>query len=296
VKFHEYRTCYQNRVRDGYPRAMTPADYYVMVGGIGRTMRRVSEAAHGILSLMAATEGLWYMHGGYYYKVWPGVADALFRVKLDRPGPDYRLENGVSLMVRFAVGREPLVGTEGARAKSALVNVEDNKLLTIVEFDAPGREEPYKGLMVRLDEQGRSLDEALRDKGRRLCLSKEDAEGSTVSEADVVRLGLAVMLMRRDPTFVTPDQWDHKAAYDADAVLKERVERAEARGVRGWRVGEAYEDCPHLRRPHLGLRWTGPGKAVPKIVPVKGSVVHRQKLTRVPTGYYDQEGREVEHE
>lgn len=295
MKFHEYRTAYQDRVRNGYPKDTTPFDFYVELSRICARMRAAGkEAAAGILMMTVVTEGLWYAHGSYYYKVWPGVADALFRVRLDRPGPDYRLENGVALMVRFAVGREPLVGEEGARAKSALVAVEDSKLMVMVEFDAPGREEPYKGLMVRLNDPTQTLEDAMAGAGRRLAMDPEDLKGSTVSEADVVRLGLAVMLMRRDPTFVSPDQWDHRAAFYADAVLKERVERAEARGVRGFRVGEQYEAVPHLRRPHLGLRWTGEGRKVPKIVPVKGAVVHRQKLTQVPTGHYDREHNEVE--
>ncbi len=39
------------------------------------------------------------------------------------------------------------------------------------------------------------------------------------------------------------------------------------------------------RRPHMALVWTGQGRAVPKVVPRRGSVVHREKVERVPSGF-----------
>jgi hypothetical protein len=43
--------------------------------------------------------------------------------------------------------------------------------------------------------------------------------------------------------------------------------------------------APHYRRPHLSLVWTGHGRAVPKIVPRRGSVVHREVVAKVPSGF-----------
>jgi hypothetical protein len=57
-------------------------------------------------------------------------------------------------------------------------------------------------------------------------------------------------------------------------------------------------NMPHYRRPHPALVWTGHGRAVPRIVMRKGTVVHREMLARVPTGFdgqpeRDQTGRET---
>ncbi len=41
------------------------------------------------------------------------------------------------------------------------------------------------------------------------------------------------------------------------------------------------EVAPHYRRPHMALVWTGAGRAVPKVVPRRGSVVHREKVEKV---------------
>jgi hypothetical protein len=72
------------------------------------------------------------------------------------------------------------------------------------------------------------------------------------------------------------------------------VEKAAKRGVVGWSIGEQYEAIPHFRRPHLGLRWTEKGRKTPRIVPIKGSIVHRSKATDVPTGYLTEDGIEIE--
>ena len=39
------------------------------------------------------------------------------------------------------------------------------------------------------------------------------------------------------------------------------------------------------RRPHMTLVWTGHGRTVPRIVPRKGSVVHREVVEKVPMGW-----------
>jgi ATP-dependent Lon protease len=41
----------------------------------------------------------------------------------------------------------------------------------------------------------------------------------------------------------------------------------------------------HYRRPHMALVWTGRGRAVPKSVPRRGSVVHREVVEKLPSGF-----------
>jgi DNA-binding protein H-NS len=50
-------------------------------------------------------------------------------------------------------------------------------------------------------------------------------------------------------------------------------------------VGKHIEVIPHYRRPHMALVWTGRGRAVPKIVPRRGSVVHREAVEKLPSGF-----------
>src|SRR5690606_13981801 len=65
------------------------------------------------------------------------------------------------------------------------------------------------------------------------------------------------------------------------------IERAVRRGKRAWAIGRHITVDPHYRRPHVALRWTGEGRKVPRIVPVRGSIVHRSRVAKVPTGHLD---------
>lgn len=68
------------------------------------------------------------------------------------------------------------------------------------------------------------------------------------------------------------------------------VSRAEKRGIVGWDVGRGVEVMPHFRRPHFAIRWMGTRPNLsPHIRPVKGSVVHRDKIVEMPTGYQPDE-------
>jgi hypothetical protein len=293
VKFHEYRTAYQNRVLHGYPRD-TPFDYFYHELSESTKLIKDDDPTAKMAHAVGRAEYLWYKAGCWYYKVWPGVAQAMMKVKLDRPGPQFGFGE-VALMLRFPCGGGP--SHTGLMLKTTLVTHHNSILSTVVEYELAGREEPFKVVSIPTHITDRSLGDVLNDPVLVPCVA---TPGNTLDPAtimdnsDALRLAVAVILMRNDPTFVQPDRWDDQAKFNADSVLKERVERAAARGVREWRIGEQYEAVPHLRRPHLGLRWTGEGRKVPKIVPVKGSVVHRQKAGRVPTGHYDEQGNEVE--
>lgn len=66
------------------------------------------------------------------------------------------------------------------------------------------------------------------------------------------------------------------------------IEKAARRGVVGFSFGEGLEISPHFRRPHMAIRWCEKGHSVPRLVPVKGCLVNRQKVT-VPEGFQDLE-------
>jgi hypothetical protein len=63
------------------------------------------------------------------------------------------------------------------------------------------------------------------------------------------------------------------------------VDRARRRGKVGWLVGAHVEVDLHYRRPHFGIRWTGAGRSVPRVVPRRGSVVHSEVVEKVPSGF-----------
>ena len=102
---------------------------------------------------------------------------------------------------------------------------------------------------------------------------------------DCVRLCCTLCLLENDPKVISPDVLaDDRAKYDQTGDQR-HVEKARRRGKFGWDVGRRIEVMPHYRRPHMALVWTGRGRAVPKIVPRRGSVVHREVVEKVPSGF-----------
>ena len=102
---------------------------------------------------------------------------------------------------------------------------------------------------------------------------------------DCVRLCCSLCLLENDPSIISPDVLaDDRAKYEASGDQK-YVEKAHRRGKVGWDVGRSIEVIPHYRRPHMALVWTGHGRVMPKIVPRRGSVVHREAVEKLPSGF-----------
>jgi hypothetical protein len=101
---------------------------------------------------------------------------------------------------------------------------------------------------------------------------------------DCVRLCCSLCLLENDPEIISPDVLSKdRDKFDRTGEQK-YVEKAHRRGKVGWDVGRHVEVLPHYRRPHLMLAWAWPGRAVPKIVPRRGTIVHRSKVETVPSG------------
>ena len=102
---------------------------------------------------------------------------------------------------------------------------------------------------------------------------------------DCIRLCCSLCLLENDPEVIFPDVLaDDRAKFEQTGDQK-YVEKAKRRGKFGWEVGRHIEVIPHYRRPHMALVWTGRGRAMPRIVPRRGSVVHREVVGKVPSGF-----------
>ncbi len=83
-----------------------------------------------------------------------------------------------------------------------------------------------------------------------------------------------------EPDVLSKDRDEFEASGD-----DRYVDKAHRRGKIGWNVGQRIEVAPHYRRPHMALVWTGRGRAVPRVVPRRGSAVHREPVEKAPSGF-----------
>jgi len=99
----------------------------------------------------------------------------------------------------------------------------------------------------------------------------------------IARIGIGIMLLAANPDFIKPIllKCDQGRSVDLETLKK----RAHQRGLIGYEIGADMEVSPHFRRPHFAIRWTGKGSEVPKLVPVKGAIIHKSKMQEIPTGY-----------
>jgi hypothetical protein len=106
---------------------------------------------------------------------------------------------------------------------------------------------------------------------------------------DCVRLCCSLCLLENDPSIISPDVLNDDREKFEQTNDGKYIEKAHRRGKVGWDVGRHIEVIPHFRRPHMALVWIGRGRAVPKIVPRKGSVVHREVVEKLPSGFGGEE-------
>lgn len=166
----------------------------------------------------------------------------------------------------------------------------DLKDCTIVDFDAKSTGKPQPSFSVAYQTADFVYSFVTM---WNMCFTEADSflkkDKETQEEAEcrwaIAKIALGVMMLAADFDYIKPVLL--KADEGKTTPLEERIERAKRRGVFGFTIGEEIERCPHFRRPHFAIRWTGKGAEIPKLVPVKGAVVGKGKelLTRVPTGY-----------
>ena len=137
-------------------------------------------------------------------------------------------------------------------------------------------------------EQGVTVEEALGEL-RSDGLAELGVQIPNALVTDCVRLCCSLCLLESDPTVISPDVLSKDRGKFDDTGDEKYIDKAHRRGKVGWDVGRHIEVIPHYRRPHMTLVWTGTGRAVPRIVPRRGSVVHREVVEKVPSGWEEKE-------
>jgi len=299
VDFFSYTT-----MRDWARRAM-PEDRFANDpdGFYGRVFTDAARIHSGQLLGQGKNERDWERLRRPYYNVWPAIVPMLTRLDLDLDSSLIQIPLP-TLCIRFPkdVGKNPLkfdwkgamvpircilLGyINGETGISLLIDIgetmaglPDNCSQNKMPMGVPicsYRNFPRKpGLTVEESLAGLKMD----------CFAEI---GIVIPEdlmTDCVRLCCTLCLMENNPEIISPDVLaDDRAKFEQTGDQK-YIDKAHRRGKVGWDVGRHVEVMPHYRRPHMTLVWTGRGRAMPKIVPRRGSVVHREVVEKVPMGW-----------
>ena len=275
MKFHEHKTLWEE-VRGTLPRQVTEETFYaVSLAGGART-------GNGLI----VAEGVWKKCRRPYYQVWPAVVPALLHLRLDLDASLIHTPMP-ALVVRLPVD-PPIPKLPGVQTALMQQDGVGGDLRLWVNFMRPTG---LANMHITLGcEPGKTLEQSFQESAANTL--NYIVSGNFLSDEhmplvqDCLRLCTMLCLLADDPDVITPDVLaDDRQKYEASGGDSKYVDRAHRRGKLGWNVGEKIEVMPHYRRPHPALVWTGRGRSQPRIVLRKGSVVHREVLARVPTGF-----------
>jgi hypothetical protein len=228
-----------------------------------------------------------------YYNMWPSIIPMLTRLNLDLDSDLIQLPLP-ALCIRFPkdLAKNPLKfdwkGEEVAVRCIMMGEINQGTALSVLvdigevmgEIGVPiytCRNFPRR--------PGLTVEQSLASLGTKGLFAEIGVQVPDSLITDCVRLCCSLCLLENDPSIISPDILaDDRNKYEATGDQK-YVEKAHRRGKVGWDVGKHIEVIPHYRRPHMALVWTGHGRVVPRIVPRKGSVVHREMVEKLPSGF-----------
>ncbi len=228
-----------------------------------------------------------------YYNLWPSIVPMLTRLDLDFDSDLIRLPLP-ALCIRFPKdpAKNPLKfewkGDEVAVRCIMLGEINEGTGLSVlvdVGEVVAGVGVPiytYRNFPRR---PGLTVEKSLADLGTKGLFAEIGIVVPDSLMMDCIRLCCSLCLLENDPDIISPDVLgDDRMKFEASGDQK-FVDKAHRRGKVGWDVGKHIEVIPHFRRPHMMLVWTGRGRAVPRIVPRRGSIVHRQAVEKLPSGF-----------
>lgn len=296
LNFHAFRTVYdtvrqQHRNLDVNQYAKAVADSLENK----RKRQAITQDQYDNQCSAVIMERSWINDRRPYYNVYPFVVDSLLRIKLEMTGIDVWqsiLNLPCALAINFAVDREPnglrsilylRHSANSSEAKPQRVGHTKNTGNSLgILWDVGRQDDGYPIYnMIRFLCDERTVEQSI---------DADQYQGLNPTEIAVgknaIRIVLSLAMMCDDPEIVQPIVLNaDRGKYEQTGDGK-YVEKAIRRGVHGWTVGRDIEFVPHVRRPHFGIRWMGHGdKKTPKIRPIKGSIVHREKVLEIPTGY-----------
>ena len=243
-------------------------------------------------------EAKWYENRRPYYKVYPCVVDTLCKLKLEFNCPCPKVPEG-AICIRFAEGHEPKI-TDGNRIKALLVH---SGMFSVEMKDGTEELKEMLYIQVTLKENQDDYYWFYFDTNPGMTIEKCLQQPTTVPKYHEVRvlatrIALTTCMLKDDPEIITRDVLNKQQdKYDSEKNESRKTgmeDKARNNGVFGWSIGKNIEVTPHFRRPHWGLRYTGPNGSIPQIVPVKGCKVNSSKLTEVTNGHMLEDGTEVE--
>jgi hypothetical protein len=244
-------------------------------------------------------EEQWFYNKRPYYNIYPSIISCLTKVSLEKlstnlinlPLPELLLrfpENSNHPLRFWHDDKEYVVRTIMVGDNFKFSNSKENFLIFWIDVGEIIANWNVQMFRILCKKQNTNVEDAFS-----LLENHPSSNDGIIYPADFIqdcaRLVCSVCLMSTDPEIVQPE------VLSIDEIRYEKtkdpkyIEKAINRGKLGWNFGKNIDISPHVRAAcPAALYWTGPGKTIPTIRFRKGSIVHKNKLSKIPTGYLDE--------
>lgn len=233
-----------------------------------------------------------------YYNIYPGIIPALTKVDLEKLTID-----DVSLPLPELILRFP----DTNHALNFIFNNKKYYVKTILVADKFKFIDKKEDFLIFFIDVGETIHDYNVQMIKILCKKKSSKvtdvfdllkthdsanEGIIYPDDFIVncaKLICTVCLMSGDEDVIQPEVLSADETKYEKTKDSKYVEKAIKRGKCGWSVGKNIEISPHIRAScPAALYWTGVGKKIPKVRFRKGCIVHKKKISELPTGYLNE--------
>jgi hypothetical protein len=291
VQFNDYPAMF-TKLR--MHKKQTPEEFYTLTARLLRG--RLSQYDAVVGTHQANDELDWYRRRNPYYNVWPSICKMLLRLDLGVVSPKDIHFNISPILFRFAKGQTSLT-VSGHEVRTVLVSEyyhqdktpPERWLCVWVDFGETYNEMPvltYRQLNLELA----SIEESF----EKLLVSEEVNIGVKVTDNDIrailrVILSCCLISTGSSDELISPIVLNEDLKKYEHSLDPKYIEKAARRGKIGWDIGKDITVNTHYRNSHLALFWIGEGRATPVIKLRKGSIIHREVIEKLPTGYLAKE-------
>lgn len=297
MEFYEYVT---------YFSCLKKIDPSVTIDDVLSTELEVSMHLDSGCKSQISTEIRWMQNNRPYFNLYPSMAEVLSKINYDFDCERIKWPQELKeqpLTIRFAKNHKPICVNENGRGLQSIMAIRSDNIsvsksqnletgmvifanfglipkteLLSTDFNIP--DTYWISFPLRANV---SLEKVIHT-----YIANSDKASPYYSFLDVIiRIVVGLLLVAEDQDYCIPDVLTkHKAKFAEEKDIK-YVEKAKRNGKFGWTIGEQLETIPHFRRPHFGFRYTGTGRTIKKLVPIKGAIVNRNKIN-LPQGYQDE--------
>lgn len=262
----------------------------------GEYVNGIDDYKLGICGIICNTiniENVWISDNRPYYDVYPSVSEFVSKLDLNFTPSQLKMPHNLkALLLKFYEGHDLHY------MLFTITHIDDRTVFSYVinqGYGDAGIGMMQYSMSLRNDQ---TIEERLKEIYQDVFLSAtedQSHERRVIAQArwdaivKLFRIIGTVCLIGSDPDLIEPQVLTNDLSKVNGDNIRKLVDKAKKRGKFGFSLGKSLESIPHTRRPHMYWQAYGPKYSLRRYRTRKGSVIHKDKMVNVPTGFEEDE-------